>query len=139
MNQEAIHYTRLTEKLLDLLYAGHHSNAGRNVLLSLGNGDDSLGTQSGHIVTFNFQDLVPGLQPCQVGTAAVLHRQDVTGSVAPKLEAKVVRPTLVGRRHAEDWWGGEDGRNKIGDTGSLFSLLGKRGEKETLTHCGHDI
>lgn len=86
---------------IHLLYAGHHSDAGRDVLLRLGDGDESLGTQRRHIVALDLQDLVPRLQPRQVGAAALLHRQDVAGSVAAQLEAELVRPALVGRRHAE--------------------------------------
>ncbi|TNN36739.1 hypothetical protein EYF80_053095 [Liparis tanakae] len=48
-------------------------------------------------------DLVPRLQPRQVGAAALLHRQDVAGAAAAQLEAELVGPALVGRRHAEDF------------------------------------
>ncbi|KAG7226450.1 hypothetical protein INR49_013862 [Caranx melampygus] len=86
----------------DLLYAGHHSDTGGDVLLSLGDGDDSLRTQSRHIVALDLQDLVPCLQPGQVSAAALLHKQDVAGSIPTELETKILRPALVGRRHAED-------------------------------------
>lgn len=85
-----------------LLYTGHHSNAGGDVLLSLGNGHDSLRTQRGHIVALDLQNLVPGLQPCQVSAAPFLHRQDIAGSIPTQLESKLLRPALVGRRHAEN-------------------------------------
>lgn len=101
-------YTSIVE-LQDLLYARHHSDTGRNVLLSLCDGDDSLWTQCRYIVAFDLQDLVTRLQPCQVGTAAFLHRQDVTGPTSTQLEAKVLGPSLVGRWHVENF---SEGRRK---------------------------
>lgn len=85
-----------------LLYAGHHSNAWGDVLLGLGDGNDCLWSQRRHVLALNLQNLISGLQPCQVGAAALLHRQNVAGSRAPQLEAEFLRPALVGSRHAEN-------------------------------------
>lgn len=65
--------TVMVVMLPDLLDAGHHADAGRDVLLRLCDGDDGLRGQRGHVVALDLQDLVPGLEPGQVGAAALLH------------------------------------------------------------------
>jgi len=86
-----------------LFNPGHHSDAGWHRLERLSQSDQCWCAEVGHILALDVHHLVPGLQASQVGTTALHHGQDVAGPSATQLEAKRLRPVLIGGWEAEVW------------------------------------
>ena len=101
--QTQIHPPRCDPSGPDLFYAGDHPDTGGYGLEGLSQGDEGLGAEVGHFLAFNVHHLVPRLQTCQVGTAALHHRQNVAGPRTPQTEAKLLRPVLVGGWKCQVW------------------------------------
>lgn len=81
----------------------HHPDARRHRLEGLSESDQCWCAEVGHVLALDVHHLVAGLQPSEVGAAALHHGQDVAGPGTPESEAKRFWPVLIGGWETEVW------------------------------------